>query len=608
MRPSLTTMVAKESGDRERKVLEPFKGMGITSKFNDHGIGVLEVNALGDDAAARDASIRQSLSAHGPAIVGQWFDRAEDGTMSAKVVMERGRYSQDDMDRMIQLHSTVDRSGAQGWQLLDLTYVLVYDVTKVEYKRNTSTGKTVKKEGSKKKDGAKGVGNFLDALNKASNANAESTNSSGKSDAVTYTDVFRVDYTVDLYKLQWSDSMEWQFVNRFWNPREAPDAAKAAAWSEASFPMVKVASHKNYMTSRTEVKQSDPPREELLANFAPRMQRNAIERFSKSVRELRPRAPVVEAYPLTARLGTKEAVGVNDRFVALEYKQGRKGYSLKRKGVVRAYKVTKNQTDSEGRMQPSVFQQQGGWRVWPGMSIEERHDLGFNVSGGMQVSTDLISNGPAFTLKSNIMGQLLEFPNFYIGMNLAVTTANGLDANGLVMPRLLDGAVTAKGDTIRPGEWKGNGLAFGLLLSKEFYISNRGNFFLEPTLSYTWVSWKFTGNGSIDFGDKTFEGRPVGYTKWSDDAEKAFSYKAGMFSLGCGLGHHFGPISLEARPMLGFRGAMQYSDDSSWRSANDPGEAVTTKNGTLTEEADALAKDFRFSIVPSAMLALKIRF
>lgn len=597
-------MVAAESGEKEKLVLAPFKDLGLTSKFNDHGIGSPEVNCSGGDNAARDASVQRAVSEHGPSIVGKWFDRAEDGTMSAKVVMERGRYSQDDMDRMIQLHSTVDRSGAQGWQLLDLTYVVVYDVTKVEYKTFT-TNQPAKSD--EKKSGSERAGNLLEVIGKAAN-NSKPTESNASSQAKKENEGYRISYSADLYKLQWTDSMEWQFVQRFWNPREAPDATKAAAWSEASFPFKKVASFNDNMQEMREKKSGQPPVDELLAKFAARMQKNAVERFSKKVPELRPRASVVESYPLTARLGTKEDVKVNDRFVAFEYKQGRKGYSLKRKGVVRAYKVTKNQTDAEGRTLPSVFQQQGGWKVWPGMSIEERHDLGVNVSGGYQVSGDALSNGPAVTLKTNILGQALRLPNFYLGVNATFASASALDANGLVMPSLLDSAVTAKGDLIKPGEWKGNGIAIGILLSKEFYLMNRGNLYLEPTMSYTWVNWKFTANGPTTFGDKTFEGMASGYTKWEDNAENAFSYKAGMFSLGCGVGHHFGPIALEARPMVGFRSSFEYNGDSSWRTTNDPGGEVTIEKGPLTDEAESLSKAFRFSVVPSAVLALKIRF
>ena len=200
MRPSWTTMVAEESGERERKVLEPFKTLGLTSKFNDHGIGVPAVNASGGDNIARDASLQRSISAHGPAIVGKWFDRAVDGTMSANIVMERGRYSQDDMDRMIQLHSTVDRSGAQGWQLLDLTYVVVYDVTKVEYRRDAV------KTADKKSGSSNSGGGILDALNKAATGNAPSTPSS--SGSTKYVDIYRIEYTADLYKLQWNDSVD----------------------------------------------------------------------------------------------------------------------------------------------------------------------------------------------------------------------------------------------------------------------------------------------------------------------------------------------------------------------------------------------------------------
>ncbi|MBK9146723.1 MAG: hypothetical protein IPM12_02750 [Flavobacteriales bacterium] len=568
MRPSWTTMVAEESGEREKKVLEPFKTLGITSKFNDHGIGVPAVNASGGDNAARDASLQRFISAHGPAIVGKWFNRDAEGGMDTKLIQERGRYSQDDMDRMIQLHSQVDRSGAQGWQLLDLTYVVVYDVTKVEYRRD-AVKTTDKKSGSSK------ASNFLDALNKAASANAPSTPSGSSS--TKYVDVYRIEYTADLYKLQWNDSVEWQFVQRFWNPREAPDAAKAAVWNEASFPLTKVASFKDYLTERENVNQSDPPHEEILAKFASRMQKQAVERCSKKVSELRPRAPVVEAYPLTARLGTKEDVKVNDRFVAFEYKQGRKGYSMKRKGVVRAYKVTRNQTDADGRTKPSTFQQQGGWKVWPGMSIEERHDLGVNISGGY-VMGNAISTGISGTVKWNGLGTLTRFPNFYIGGFFNNYFGSSLDASGLV------GSI---GRDPKPGEWSGNGTDIGFLLSKEFYLMNRGNLYVEPTLGYGLATWHFTNNGSEAISNK------------SD--KDALSYKYRRINLGCGVGHHLGPfLALELRPSIGLTTKFEYDNES--------GGAILRTNVELSDEAQELTKSFKSGIVPSVLVALKVRF
>ena len=420
---------------------------------------------------------------------------------------------------------------------------------------------------------------------------------------------YRITYSADLYKIQWTDSLEREFVQRYWNPRDQPDAAKAAAWSGASFPFMKVASFTDNMQSLRQKKEGQPPVDELLANFAPRMQNQAIERFSKKVQELRPRAPLVGAYPLTARLGTKEGVKVNDRFVALEYKQGPKGYELKRKGVLRAYKVTKNQQDSEGRTVPSEFQQQGGWKVWPGMSIEERHDLGLNVSGGYQLGLlDDISTGVALTFKSNILGQAFHVPNLYIGVNLTLPSASGLDVGGLVMPSLLDSATLGSGDVIEPGEWKGSGSEIGILLSKEFYLSNRGNFYVEPTIAYSFMNWKFTGNGSTSFNDKVFDDLGASGVKWTDNAENAFSYKTSMFSLGCGIGHHFGPIALEVRPMVGFRAAYAYNGDSNWRDLFDPNEDVVRENATLSGDAESLADAFGSSLAASAVLALKVRF
>ncbi|MBK9416187.1 MAG: hypothetical protein IPN62_02595 [Flavobacteriales bacterium] len=605
MRPSWTTMIVTETGEKERKVLDPFAGLSCSSKFNDHGIGVPSLNVGGGEGAARDAAMLAGINGHSATIVGKWFDRAADGTMSTTLIQERGRYSQADADRMIQLLSQVDRSGDQGWQLLDLTYVVVYDVTSVEYKQMTSNAAATS---DAKKTGAERTSNLLDALGKVANGGTpskENTSSQTKGEMEGY----QITYTADLYKIQWTDSLERQFVQRYWNPREQPDAAKAAAWNGASFPFVKVASFTDNMPEWRPKKDGQPPVDELLLNFAPRMQKQAIERFSKKVQELRPRAPLVQAYPLTARLGTKEGVKVNDRFVALEYKQGPKGYQLKRKGVVRAYVVTKNQQDVEGRTAPSVFQQQGGWKVWPGMSLEERHDLGLNVSGGYQLGLlDDISTGVALMFKSNILGQALQVPNLYVGVNLTLPMASGLDVGGMVMPSYLDSVTLGSGDVIEPGEWKGSGSEIGILLSKEFYLSNRGNLYLEPTIAYTFLNWKFTGNGSITFNDKVFDDIGGSAVKWKDNAENAFSYKSSMFSLGCGIGHHFGPIALEVRPMVGYRRFYEYNGESSWRSQGDPSEVVVRENASLTEDARSLSDSFGSSLAASAVLALKVRF
>ncbi len=594
-------MVCAPADDRERAVLDRFTGLGITSKFNDHGIGVPALTVGAGEEAVRDAAVLKGVEQHTPTIVGKWFNRDAEGAMDIDLIMERGRYSQDDMDRMIQILSTVDRSGAQGWQLLDLSYVVVYDVTKVEYKRTTTTVPA-----QQKKTGTQRSGNLLDAINKA--ANTPTSNTSNTSSKTTKeTDVYRVEYTADLYKLQWTDSLEWQFVNRYWNPRTAPDAAKAAAWGDATFPMMKVASFKDYFTERREVRANQGPPEEMLAAFAPQMQKSAVARFSKKVAELRPRAPVVEAYPLTAALGSKEDLRVNDRFMAFEYKQGRKGYSMQRKGVVRAYKVSRNSTESDGRSARSVFQQQGGWRIWPGMGLEERHDLGMNISGGYTLG-DAFSTGASVSFKSNILGTALKFPNFYIGANLSVLSGNSINASGIVMPRTLELA-SASTNTLKVGEWKGSGTDISLMLSKEFYLLNRGNLYLEPTLAYSWVSWRFSGNGSTTFSDKTFGSSSGVYDKWDDNGKNGLSYKTGMFWMGCGIGHHFGPfLALEVRPMAGLRGAYKYDGDSAWRTLQDPNENVTLDNAPLSDDAETTRKMFQTSFVPSAMLAVKVRF
>ncbi len=593
MRPSWVAMTATATDPLEQRVYDGFNHAQLSGKFNDHGTGPLTVHY--DRLAAADTAKRAQVLQNGiipatPAIVAKWFNRDTAGGMDTRIILERGTYSESDLDRIINLLSSVDRSGMQGWQLLDLTYLPVFEVTKVE-----RTKRFVKNETDPKKqtDAEK----TLNLINVAASA-AQGKVPAPKKDTSFY-EGWAVSWKVDLYKLDWTDSVEWQFAQHYWNDRTNPDPAKALAWADARFPVRKAA--KTSLTRSAHVEreiiagQAQPPLEELLNAFAPQMQEQAVKEFSKQVRDLRPRAGVASDYPISAKLGKKEGLSMNDRFVAYEYTlKKKKGMVLKRKGVLRVHKVAKNDNVTDGRGMTSTFQQQGGKRIERGMTVEEAHDTGTNLSVGWRVG-DALSIGPQAMLKTNLIGSILGIPNLYLGGHGALTYGSNIDASGLPAVDHIEGHTSSDGQLIEPGKWGGAGNEYGLSLSLERYPFKRGNLYFEPTIAYTWASFNVRRNGDMRLANEVAD---IGLGKWNDDVRHAFSYKTNILSFAWGIAHHFGPVALELRPSVGFRGGFEYATD-------DGSSFLSTVDPTRKAASDG---PFSTSVIFTVSGGLKLRF
>lgn len=556
MRPTWVTLTAVAKDSLEQRVYDGFKGLPISGKLNAHGSPPLAIQydrSLAADTAKRHATILPSISPATAAIVGHWFGRDSAGGMDTRTILERGTYSETDLDRIINLLSAVDRAGMTGWQLLDLTYIPVFEVTKIE-----RTYRVVKNETDPKKQS--GFEKTLNAVNTGVSV-AKGEVPVPKRDT-SYYEGWAISWKVDLYKLDWTDSVEWQFAQRYWNDRNSPDPVKAAAWTEAEFPVRKVIKTGYGGSSALEREiipgKPQPPLEDMLRAFAPGMQGAAVEYFTKHVRDMRPRAGVASDYPLTAKLGTKEGLRMNDRFIAYEYTlKKKKGMVLKRKGVLRVHKVAKNDMVADARSVKSTFQQQGGKRIERGMTVEEAHDAGMNIGVGWRVG-DPLNTGPMVMLKTNLLGTVLGIPNWYLGGHGGLTFGSNIDASGLYSTSRLEGRSTTGGTLIVPGKWGGNGYEYGITLSKERYPFKRGNLYFEPAFSYSWIGFSVTKNGDVRLSNASLPD-----WQWTDDAEHAFRYKASMLSFAWGIAHHFGPVALELRPSIGIRSAFRYDSDES---------------------------------------------
>jgi hypothetical protein len=554
MRPSVTTLFYAPTDARESSVLNTFKNLPMVSKFDDHSIvyadlklnlpaapdvplsnagaaamkdynaKIQEINAL------RESQINDYISKASNPIVAKWWNRSPEGDFDASLLSKRGSYTATDADVLADKAAAASRLEMLGESLLNKSYLVLYKIS------NIRTMEEV-----------------YDA------ADAAGAKVKGYVPAKRTEEGYQLYYTADLYKLNYNDSVSALFYQDYWSSKENHDANKAEAWGSATFPMDLVNSH-NSSASAT---QSNDPNsaiykiirrksmDELLQDLPSGIQDDAITYFTRKVEDFQLKVTVYEEHPLTAKLGSKEGLSLDQRFFIYEIQLDPKTNQQikKRKGVARATsKISTNDSIASGETKPSVFKQQGGKKIYQGMLMVEHNDLGIIVIAGYKSNpSDLSMNGINLGLEYNIsklLGKVLESKSMpgglYLGANITINS----------MTDVLPGYISAIGpmDCVTDdGKWSGSTLALDFTLSKEMYITRKGNIYLLPTITY--------GASNISF---TKEGDQL-LTDSNDETQmKAFSWSARTIQLGLGLGFNFGPrVSFLLQPMFVMKGAYQ---------------------------------------------------
>ena len=100
---------------------------------------------------------------------------------------------------------------------------------------------------------------------------------------------------------------------------------------------------------------------ELLEDIPAEIQNNAVFELGRKIEDFRLKVTVFKAYPVSAKLGTKEDLYIDQRFYVYEIEQEKNGnQKINRKGVVRVKTINDNKQVATGSSLPSVFQQVAG--------------------------------------------------------------------------------------------------------------------------------------------------------------------------------------------------------------------------------------------------------
>lgn len=304
------------------------------------------------------------------------------------------------------------------------------------------------------------------------------------------------------------------------------DAQKVAAWANAKFPIAPVTTVTNTV-SVTQSKNPLPYTEnksmlELLEDVPARIQGNTFSTLNNKIEDFMLKATVFKAYPVLAKLGKKEGLSIDQRFIVYEIEQSADGNQvINRKGVVRVKKVSDNKSVATGEFDPSRFYQVSGKHLYPGMFMKSKEDAGLVFSAGYKYSNNKAMGGLDLSLDLNI-SRYLNTTGFYLGVFGYGTSMGEVSVSSSV------GKLSG-----------GTAYTWGGQLSKESYFLNTGNFYIRPLI----------GGGSQVYDFKELDGNKI-----EEDDNKKYKWKSFFFQGAIGLGINISPsLALEIRPGYYYR-------------------------------------------------------
>jgi hypothetical protein len=667
LRPAVTTVLVSSTDPKAKVVINAFKDLPMIAKFDDHGVGLPEIALpempnVADDLgmasikarifqdSVRRAALNMALVPVARNGVAKWFNRDATGAMDLEYITQRGSYSATDQDVNDQKAAQNNRTADIGFDLLNKTYIIIYSIDEILTMEQVYDQRD-----------AKAMAAYI-ADKKAAEAAKQQFTKEPPKPVERKQEGYELRYLSYLYKINWTDSVANAFAQNLWMDKSTGEAgSRKLLFNKTTFPL-------KYVESTSGSAESTQPKdaassyytllgnkrlsmEELLELFPEKIQESATSSYSLTVDDFKTKAPIHTDWPITAKLGSKEGLEEQDRFLAYEFEQDDEGKPVKKRvGVVRVREVADNDTIATGESAASTFRQQGGKKLYTGTLLEEQHDMGLNFSIGWN-QADRLTSGVGISLKSNIPGVVLNIHDLYLGVFVTGGVGANTDASGLVFPNYFE-QLTKEGSTqytftgkdgarMEPGLWRSFSWTAGLTISKEIYIGRRGNLYLEPTIGYSITSFNFIANDDVVFGDETFseftrtdeDGNAETFTdvqvmgaewKWEDDAKNTLSYSSSFITAGCGVGIHLGAsLALELRPMFMMRSAYTYGGESAFGDAvfSDSGITWTdyvtraqlneARGGSapeLSDKAEALANGMDKTNRLSIFAGLKFRF
>lgn len=553
-RPTITSLFFEPRNANEQVLIKKFKEIELNTKFDNHKIDFPYLSKVTSNDPQKSQKINDYLLNASNPIMAKWWNRDIDGNFNFLYVSERGLYTSTDADAMISRSSNTNRIEMLGEQLIDKSYILLYEISEFY--------------------------TMEEYYNRIDEQNRKKTN---------YTPVKRTDegfianYNVYAYKINFGDSVSSNFYSDYWVDKNSYDINKVEKWKSATFPV-------NYVTSASGNVRSTQPKDpksavylskkkktsnELIEEMPVTIQTNAIFDLSRKIEDFRLKVTVFKTYPVKAKLGTKEGLYIDQRFYVYEIEQKKNGdQKSNRMGVVRAKKIMDNKKIATGESKPSEFQQVNGKELYEGMFMESKEDYGLIVGIGVNSASNK-SLGGFFIGADYRISKYMNIPGLHLGIDISINSMKDVNLGNIETDKLI---LSTTGDV-----FSGSTSAISFNLSKDYYLSKHGNYYIKPTVGLGYYSYSFSKYNGSDI---------------SADYKKDYSWSSLYFPLSMGIGWNIFPSTcLEFRPGIFIRNA-----------------AKTGNNETLIQKPSSITPGWGFDSIDKngvgvfSVLNLKIRF
>jgi hypothetical protein len=527
MRPSITTLFFQPKNAQEELLITNFRNMEVSSKFNDHKIVFSDLNCNTGDLNVKKQIINDYVKKSTNPIMAKWWNRNVNGDFNYDYVAKMGLYTSTDADAVMSKGSVIDRREMMGEELIGKTYILLYEITGLY----TMEQKYDQQDAVNQKHGIT------------------------KPVSRTY-EGYEVNYNVYAFQLCYDDSVSLDFYNNYWTDVNNHNVNKVKRWPSAVFPvrLIKTFGGSVQSTQLKDLSSSAKKKSmtEMLKELPQLMQEQVLFSLTQDVEDLNLKATIFKTKPLSAKMGTKESLYLDQRFFVYEIEADQFGNQEKKlKGVVRAKTIAENKTVATGESEPSIFTQQGGKKLYEGMFITSNEDVGAIFDAGFFTSSSDKSFGGLNLGLEYRISRVIKKRGIYVGIDFSVNYMNDLNMGKVYTSdgtELSDGYSTFKGFTY----------SFSGKVSKEMYFTKRGNVYLDPSVGLGIVNYSFnsSNNNIYDFtvDDAHGKSKHNPHYLWS-------SY---FIPLSLGLGFFIKPsMSVEIKPVFRMKFAATTGDNLS---------------------------------------------
>jgi hypothetical protein len=320
-------------------------------------------------------------------------------------------------------------------------------------------------------------------------------------------------------------------------------SAKVSAFENSNYPLLQVASISGTASST----QSNDPKsyggllggvrktmDQLLRDMPASIQEDAMFKTTKLVEDFQIKAPIFVTYPTQVKIGTKEGIYIDERFMVYQkvVDQETKMETKKKMGMIRVKSITDNNVVANGDSKASLFQQQAGKKLNSGYYIQMKEDFGTSVTLGYGVG-------------DNLMGGVYVSIDQRISRIIKNKYARGVYLTaGANVTAFKDKKIILEDTT-----YSGTVLNYSVGIGKEMYFTKKGHLFLYPSVSYSIHSITLNKRQGEELSENNSSYISGGYY---DEKDYSWSTSGALASLG--IGYNFGAsLSLLIRPSVSYK-------------------------------------------------------